>query len=220
MITTLAKEWIRRQVEPLAKALARTGLSPNVLTISGLFLNALVAFLLASGFEWQGGLLLIVAGIFDLMDGALARITNKATRFGALLDSVIDRLSEAVLFFGLLWLYTFRGSSVEVLLIYVVLVGSVVISYVKARSEGLGIPCEVGLLARPERLALLAIGLIFGQIRIVLWVLAVLTFFTVGQRVLYVWLQTRGEEKPGTGDQQRPVVHSFGSRLSRRIGKG
>jgi CDP-diacylglycerol--glycerol-3-phosphate 3-phosphatidyltransferase len=133
----------------------------------------------------------LVAGLFDILDGALARFTNRTTKFGAILDSTLDRLSEALLLFGLLILYLNSAYTIEILLIFGVMVGSFLISYIRARAEGLGIECKTGLFTRAERVIILALGLIVNQILIALIILAVFTFITVVQRIVHVWQQTR-----------------------------
>ena len=130
-----------------------------------------------------------------MLDGAVARITGKSSRFGALLDSTVDRFSEGVLFIGLLAYYVERGSYQEVILVGAAMVGSFMTSYVRSRAEGLGLKCEVGIFTRPERVILLAIGLIFDQMLVILWILAVLSNLIAVQRLLHVRQQLRKEER-------------------------
>jgi CDP-diacylglycerol--glycerol-3-phosphate 3-phosphatidyltransferase len=137
--------------------------------------------------------LVLFSGAFDMLDGALARAKKQETRFGAILDSTVDRLSEAVLLVGLLILCMINYSATEVLLVYVVLVGSVLVSYIRARCEAMGLKCEVGWFTRPERVVVLALGLFLNQILIVLCILTVFTYLTVGQRLVYAWQQTRND---------------------------
>jgi CDP-diacylglycerol--glycerol-3-phosphate 3-phosphatidyltransferase len=197
MISKLRPTFGRFITEPVVRCLARTGLSPNALTIIGFLLNVAVAGLLARGHLFLGGFLVLFAGWFDMLDGALARVVGKATPFGSLLDSTIDRFSEAVLFLGLLIFYLKQATTLEeVLLIYSAIVGSIVVSYVKARAEGLGLRCEVGFFARPERIVLLAMGLLLSRVSlvallVVLWILAVGTMLTVFHRLIHVWRQTK-----------------------------
>ena len=193
LITDIRRTWPRRLTEPVARLVAKTGLSPNTLTVLGLFLNLGVAAIIATGHTLVGGLMVLFAGAFDLLDGTVARLTQRSTRFGALLDSTLDRLSDAALLFGLLILYVRQHSSGEILLVYIALVGSMMVSYTRARAEGLQLECEVGLLARGERVVILALGLIFNQVIIALWILAVLTSITAAQRVFYVWQKTKGK---------------------------
>ena len=186
-----------RLTDPLARLLARTGLTPNTLTILGLLLSIASAWVLATGHLFLGGFLVIFAGAFDLLDGALARATGKSTTFGALLDSTFDRLSEAVILFGLL-VFFIRQPSIsiqEVLLIFAAIAGSMLVSYIRARAEGLGLECEVGIFTRPERVIVLALGLILSRFEpvllVALWILAVCTFLTAFRRLIYVWRKTR-----------------------------
>jgi CDP-diacylglycerol--glycerol-3-phosphate 3-phosphatidyltransferase len=184
---------------PIIRLIAKTKLSPNALTIIGFLLSLVIAWVLGTGHLFLGGFVVLFSGWFDLLDGALARATGRTTRFGAVFDSVIDRLSEAALLSGLLWFYAAQGSFQESLLIFAVFVGSVMVSYVRARAEGLGLESGVGLFTRPERLILLALGLILSPIDpallIVLWILAVGTNLTAIQRLVYVWQRTRKEGK-------------------------
>jgi CDP-diacylglycerol--glycerol-3-phosphate 3-phosphatidyltransferase len=168
-----------------------------MLTLFGLVLNAIVATLLITGHLVAGGVMIIVAGLFDMLDGALAKITERMSTFGAFLDSVVDRYSEAIILLGLLLYYYIHGSAAavtEVVLIYVILVGSMMISYARARAGALHIQNEVGIMARPERIVLLALGLLFQTVLLVpvLWVLAVGTQVTAIQRIVYVWQVTSG----------------------------
>ena len=184
--------------EPAVRVIAKTKLSPNVLTILGFLITLVIAWVLAIGHLFLGGFLVLFSGWFDLLDGALARSTGQITKFGALLDSTLDRLGEAALLFGLLFFYLGQNAFQESLLIFAILVGSVMVSYIRARAEGLGLECKVGLFTRPERLILLALGLILSRIDIalliVLWILAVGTNLTAIQRLFYVWRKTRREQ--------------------------
>jgi len=182
-----------RFVQPAVQLLAKTGLTPNTLTVLGFLVSVAAGGLIATDYLLVGGLVVLFAGLFDLLDGALARARGQATRFGALLDSTLDRLSEAALLFGLLVLYARQDSTQGILLSGAVLVGSLLVSYVRARAEGLGLKCEVGLFTRPERVIVLALGLMLDQVLVALWVMAVLTYVTVAQRLLYIWQQTRGQ---------------------------
>ena len=183
---------------PLVPVLNKWGLTPNVLTWFGLIINMIVAAVVATGHLLIGGILFLFAALFDILDGALARFGNKTTLFGAVLDSTFDRVSEALLLFGLLVLNVRTENSLEIsLLIFGTLVGSFLVSYVRARAEGLGIECQVGLLTRAERVIILTLGLIFNQIPIALVVLVILSFFTFGQRLIHVHNQTRKQKNKG-----------------------
>jgi CDP-diacylglycerol--glycerol-3-phosphate 3-phosphatidyltransferase len=178
---------------PLVPFLSKAGLTPDILSWVGLVFSAIAASLVALNHLLIGGVLVLVAGLFDILDGALARFTDRSTKFGALLDSTFDRISEALLLGGLLALYINTPHTTEIPLIFGVLVGSFLISYIRARSEGLGIECKTGLFSRAERVIILALGLMINQILIVLIILAVFTFITVIQRIVHVWRQTRNQ---------------------------
>lgn len=177
----------RRIAEYPARLLARLGLTPNALTLIGLLLNALVAGVLALGHPVLGGVLVLVANAFDMLDGALARVSGKSSRFGAFFDSTLDRYAEALIYLGVMaWLFHL-GDAGLLLAAYLGIVGSFMVSYSRARAEGLGVQGEVGWLPRPERILLLALALILHQYLLapVLWLLAVMTNFTALQRILY-----------------------------------
>ncbi len=176
---------------PVAAFLARLGLSPNSVTLAGLLVAGGAAYLLSIGHLWAGGVVLLASGVFDLFDGALARATGRESKFGALLDSVTDRVSEVVVLLGLLVFYLNGDSTEGAVLVYVALAGSIMVSYLRARSEGLGIECKVGIMTRPERVAALGLGVIVGHwwvtaVLIVLGAIAALTIFTSVQRLFHV----------------------------------
>ena len=179
-----------RITDPMVRILSKSGITPNALTFINLALNIVAAYVIATGHLLLGGVLVLVAGLFDLLDGALARFTKQTTRFGAILDSVADRISEAAILCGLLiWYIPQEEASLEIVLIFVVLIGSFLVSYIRARAEGLGWQCQVGLFTRAERVIVLAIGLLINQIFIALCVLVVFVFITVVQRLVYLWKQ-------------------------------
>ena len=186
-LASLRKDLASRLTQAPARFLAGK-VSPNALTILGFLISLVAAAVVARGFLVLGGVLVLLAGLLDLLDGAVARKVGKATPFGAVLDSTLDRLSEAALLLGLLFLL--RGSAL-VYLIYALLVGSFLVSYIRARGEGLGLPSEAGLFTRGERIVVLALGLITGLLTPALALVTVLSWFTVGQRLWEVWRQTR-----------------------------
>ncbi|MSQ42383.1 MAG: CDP-alcohol phosphatidyltransferase family protein [Dehalococcoidia bacterium] len=179
-------------IEPVVSLLAALRVTPAQLTVVGLLGNVGAAVLVGRGSLLAGGLLVLAASALDLLDGALARATGRATPFGALLDSMFDRLSEAVVLFGVLVYVSGRGEREQVLLVFVAAIGSLLVSYVRARAEGEGVALTAGLFTRPERVALLAASLITGWLRLGLWLLAVLTSLTVAQRL---WLALRAVER-------------------------
>jgi len=191
MISELLRKWSRGVVGPVAKVIGRTGISPNGLTLLGLAFNLVVAGVLATGRFQVGGVLVLLAGAFDTLDGAVARSTGRVTRFGGFLDSTLDRVSEVALYFGLLYFYTQRGAAPEILLVYLTIAGSLLVSYTRARAEGVGLECKVGVFTRLERVLVLALGLLLLQMTTALVILAVGTALTVVQRVLHVARQSR-----------------------------
>ena len=177
---------------PVALLMGRMGLTPNLVTIIGLLIAGVAAYLIGVGLWWAGGLVALFAGIFDMFDGALARNTGRASDFGALLDSTIDRVSEAVVLLGVLAYYLASDNDWGAMLVYAALVGSIMVSYMRARSEGLGIECKVGMMQRPERVALTGLGLIVAHwipvvMLIVLGVIAALTTVTAIHRLVHTW---------------------------------
>ena len=181
--------------QPIANLLARTPLTPNAVTWLGFCITIVAAALISTEHLFAAGIVVLVAGFFDMLDGALARATNQVTRFGGILDSTLDRLSEAVLLLGLLAVFARGGEVAESLLVGFALLGSLMVSYIRARMEGLGIECRAGLFTRPERVIVLALGLLLSGFDYALVIaLSIITFFsyyTAGQRLIYAWKQTR-----------------------------
>lgn len=180
---------------PVVRVLARTPITPNALTWLGFLIAVGAAVLIVTGHLFIAGFVVLCGGLFDTLDGALARSTNRTTRFGAVLDSTLDRLGEAAVLLGLLILYAGEQSTSEIIIVSLALIGSPLVSYVRSRAEGLGLECEVGLFTRTERVIVLALGLLLSSIDyvliITLAIIAVLSFITVGQRLFHVWRQTR-----------------------------
>jgi CDP-diacylglycerol--glycerol-3-phosphate 3-phosphatidyltransferase len=191
-LINVIKQRSRRLAVAPAVALGRLGFTPNALTILGSLLTASVGLLAAQGwFAWAGACLWLFS-LTDTLDGALARATDQVTPFGAFLDSVCDRYAEAGVFFGLLWWYVVAGSLLGASVAFVAAIGSLMVSYARARAEGIGLQAsDVGWFQRPERIVLLGIGLLAAQfipdaLLLVLAALAILTTITVLQRVLHV----------------------------------
>lgn len=187
MLSTLFGAQFRRFTFGIGKALSRSGVSPNTVTVLGLLLNALVALVLASGSFLVGGFLVLLAGMFDMLDGAVARAGGKVSVFGGFLDSTLDRYSEAVLFLGLLVYFTRASDSVAVVLIYITMVGSIMTSYARARAEASGLKNDSGLFQRTERVVLLGLCLIFQAPLLALWTLSIGTNLTAAYRVYAVY---------------------------------
>ena len=194
-LAALRKSAARLITGPIVQVIGKSGITPDALTWLGLIINIAAAVVIAYNHLIVGGVLVLVSGLFDILDGALARLTNKITRFGALLDSTFDRLSEAAVFIGLLVLYVGKGDILATTLISLAMAGSFLTSYVRARAEGLGLECQTGLFTRTERVIILVLGLVFNRFLIVaLAILVVLSFVTVGQRMVHVWLETKRQE--------------------------
>lgn len=182
---------------PAARFLARTSITPNTITWSGFLLSVGAAALIATGYPFTAGFVVLVAGLFDLLDGALARLTNQVTRFGAILDSTIDRLAEAALLLGILILFAREQSFLGILLAGIALPGSFLVSYIRARAEAAGLECQVGLFTRGERVIVLVLGLLLSRfdyaLITALGILILFSFITVVQRIFHVWRQTKAD---------------------------
>jgi CDP-diacylglycerol--glycerol-3-phosphate 3-phosphatidyltransferase len=181
----------KRVFDTLVGVFADLRINPNVLTLIGLAINIGAAILFARGLFFWAGLVVLFAGIFDMMDGEVARRTKRVTKFGAFFDSVIDRYSDLLLLLGLVHYYAKLEEMFYVALTGLVVIGSVMTSYTRARAESLLPACKVGFLERPERIVLLIIGALTNRMAPVLWVMAVLSNWTVSQRIWYTWRELR-----------------------------
>jgi len=200
-------------INAMVRALASAGVHPNILTGIGVSINVGCAVLFGFGEFFWAGIVLIVANLFDMLDGNVARLTGNVTRFGSFLDSSLDRLSDMVVFLGIMIFYA--GNSPQHSLLNVGLAGvgmiaSVMVSYTTARSEGLGVKANVGFLQRPERIVLLIIGalstwdwnsehFLFNRMPQVLWVLAVGSVWTMIHRMYFIWKEFRRMEDAAAG---------------------
>ena len=191
MLAKHVRPLLSTAVGAIVRWLHGAGVTPNMVSFAGFALTIGAAALFATGSLRIGGGVLWVAAMFDMVDGALARLGDSESKFGAFLDSTLDRYSESITFLGLAFFYANEGNAqTHLLLIFLTLVGSWAVSYTRARAEGLGIECNVGLLQRPERLVLLIAGLILGLVLPVLWLLAVMTNITAVQRIYVVYVRT------------------------------
>ena len=190
-LTEIRKALAYRFTEPVVRLLSKTPITPSAITWFGFLLTIGAAALIITGHFLVAGLVVLIAGFFDILDGALARRTNQATRFGAVLDSTLDRLSEAVLLLGILVFYAREQSITGILLVGAALIGSPLVSYIRARAEALGLECQMGLFTRAERVVVLVLGLLLNQVVIALAIIAVFSFITAGQRLIYVWQRTK-----------------------------
>lgn len=191
VLASIRKTISEHVTKPIISLVAKTPLTPNTITWIGLIITLGAGALVVTEYFLAAGIVVLVAGLFDMLDGALARATGKTTRFGAILDSTLDRVSEAVLLLALLSVFARNQLVTESILSGVALAGSLLVSYIRARMEGLGIECKAGLFTRPERVIILSLGLMLSQFDNALLVtLAVITFFswlTVIERMVYAW---------------------------------
>ena len=191
MVTNWARKWGASVIQPIALFLARLGLTPNAITVLGFLMTAAVAVVLATGHIQLAGVLLIGTLAFDAVDGTLARLMGTASRFGAFLDSTLDRWAEVVLYGALVWVFLENGQDTGVLLAVAAMATSLMVSYTRARAEGVGLQCKEGLLTRFERLVILIAGLIFNQIIWALAIIAILAGITAVQRIWVTWQAAR-----------------------------
>jgi CDP-diacylglycerol--glycerol-3-phosphate 3-phosphatidyltransferase len=185
------ESWARKNsrfiIEPVVGVLARLGVSPNALTFAGFAINVAAGALIGLGHLAAGGIVMILVAMpLDALDGALARATGRQTVFGGFFDSVLDRFAEAALLAGLAAYFVQRGDGLSVVVTFAALTGSFMVSYTRARAEGLGLECKVGLFSRLGRVLLMAAGLLLSQPVIMAWLLAVLSTATAVQRIAHV----------------------------------
>jgi phosphatidylglycerophosphate synthase len=182
MISARLGHFLDKPLEPIAKHIRIT---PNFFTVSGFVISTIAAVSIPYN-PRIGGVLILCGGVFDVLDGVVARTNGKVTDFGAFLDSVLDRYSDAFIFFAIAWYMFLQGETGGVILSLGSLIGAFIISYARARAEGLGMDCHTGIMERPERIILLAGACLTGYMLPVLWVLFVLTHVTVLQRIMHV----------------------------------
>ena len=203
MFTQKFQAWVRRWAERIVGVFRESPITPNMLTLFGLVITGVGAFLVAINQLLVGGLVLTFAGLFDIFDGALARASGKVYRYGAFLDSTVDRYSEGVVYLGILVYFLRQHDNLQPVIVLIAMAGSFLVSYVRARAQSLGFTCDVGILARPERVVIIVAGLLlestllgvgpWSPLTLALLILAVGTNFTAIQRVWVVWQQNRAE---------------------------
>ncbi|MBI4788145.1 MAG: CDP-alcohol phosphatidyltransferase family protein [Chloroflexi bacterium] len=197
MLSNLVRQRAQALLNSIARLLGALGLTPNTLTLIGFLAMCGIGVVLAVGYLALGGVLIIAAGIFDALDGSLARLTNRVTKFGAFLDSTTDRFAEGALYLGIMFWYLQQGATFVAYLVYLTLLGSLMVSYARARAEGIGVECKEGMMTRFERFALLIVGLILtaflgdAPLFAVLAILAVFTNVTAVQRMWLVYRTTK-----------------------------
>lgn len=226
MISERIGAWIRTRILFIGRFLGGLGLTPNMLTVIGLILNTLVAGVIAFWDIRLGGALLLVASAFDMLDGAVARATGKGSKFGGFLDSTLDRYSESIVYLGVLvYILDTDDYKTGAILTLLATTGALLISYSRARAEAIGYKASVGLVARPERVILLALCLMIDKPMWALWALAILTHITAFTRIGHVWRIWLGEERatlaaanalPDDEDSSIPAPGLPGSRRAQR----
>ncbi len=188
-------------INPIVNFLIKNSIHPNSLTTFGLIFSIISAVLLAKGYFSWAGLSIIIAGTCDVMDGMVARATGRGSKFGALFDSSIDRYSEVFMFFGACFFFVKNDMYITSIAVFICISGSLMVSYIRAKSESLGLQCKVGIMQRAERIVYLALGALLGNITfvepsypvsliIVIWFIAIFSNFTAIQRLYHVWKET------------------------------
>jgi phosphatidylglycerophosphate synthase len=195
MLSEFGRRYLSTPIgRPIARFLSRAGISPNQLTVAGFAFALTSAICFGNGNFILGGILLLLSGVMDLLDGELAKERREVTDWGAYLDSVMDRYSDTIVLLGLAWYFTQAKDPLYVLLVSLVIAGALLVSYTKARAESIIGDFSCGLMERPERIILLAIGtFIPGGMKPVLWILVLLIHFTAFHRVFYTWRKIRKE---------------------------
>src|SRR6185437_10066982 len=207
MFNKSVQDWVRGLAIKLMKPLLKAPITPNWITVIGLIFTLVVALLVGAGYLLAGGIVLALTSVTDIADGALARARNECTDYGAFFDSLLGRIGEAVIGIGIIIYYVNHGHAMEgSLLTYLSVCGALMVSYARARAEGLGLDCSVGFMARPERIVVTVAGLIlaapFGMwvLTASLWILLVTTFLTTAQRLLHVYNVTH----PSASEDRKP----------------
>ncbi len=185
------KEWYLRLVQPVVDFFIKLELNPNFFTTIGFILTIVASVLFATGnIRWAGAIILL-AGTFDIVDGKVARLSNRVTKFGALYDSTLDRYAEVIMFFGLAFFFVEQDMYIRSITVSFALGGSIMVSYVRARAEALGFECKVGIMQRPERIVYIGFGAIFHlyALSFALFMIAIFANITAVQRIYHVWKQ-------------------------------
>lgn len=189
----MIEAYVKGLLQPAARRLGATGITPNQVTIAGLVTVLVAAVLIGYGYLVAGGLLFLAGALFDLMDGVLARTQERTTDIGAFLDSSLDRIGEGVVFAAVVLHFARQDDPWMAALTVIALTGAFLTSYARARAEGLGMTCTVGLVTRPERVLILGIGLVAGIVAPAIWVLTMLGAFTAAQRIVHVYRKSDTE---------------------------
>lgn len=194
-VTAFRKTAAYHLTRMVVSLIAKTSITPNAITWTGFVLSLGAGALIITDMLFIAGFVAVFAGFFDMLDGALARSTERVTKFGSILDSTLDRLAEAAVLLSLLYVFARDQSVSGIIIVGLALLGSIMVSYIRAKAEALGFTCEVGLFTRPERVVVLSLGLLLSGIDYALVtalvIVVVFSFITAGQRLINVWRQTR-----------------------------
>jgi len=202
-------DWVKdgfvKIIQPIIDIFIKAQINPNTFTTIGFIVSLFAAYFFGAGSLRAGGALLLFAGIFDIFDGRIARATGQVTKFGALYDSTLDRYSEVIVFFGIAYYFIVSNHMLASVAAFIALGGSIMVSYVRARAEGLGFSCKVGIMQRPERIVTLGITSLIHLYVFIAGIVFVAIFanITAIQRIYYVWAQENGkkDEKINNLDQ-------------------
>jgi CDP-diacylglycerol--glycerol-3-phosphate 3-phosphatidyltransferase len=190
-IRAIAQRHLYRVLAPVVSLLAHFQLSPNQISIAGFALALIAMGVLIAGYPITAGILFLLGSSFDILDGALARLEKKTTPFGAFLDSILDRVSEGVMFMAIAYRLALEGQATAVAGVVLATLGGMLTSYTRARAETLGINCSIGWASRPERVIIMGSGLIFDLLTEAVYLLAALSLWTAGQRFFHVAINLR-----------------------------
>ncbi len=200
VLPDVIKNWYLRLIQPVVEFFVKLELNPNFFTTIGFILTIGAAILFASGYLSVAGAIILLAGTFDIIDGKVARATNRVTKFGALYDSTLDRYAEVIMFFGLAFYFVKADMFITSIAVSFALGGSVMVSYVRARAEALGFQCKVGIMQRPERVVYIGFGAVFSILHLYTLIFAVLLIaifanVTAIQRIYHIWVAANGRKK-------------------------
>ena len=195
MISRVIGRGLAAARDALARALVKTNVSPNALTVCGMITNLVAGLIIGFGYPKAGAGVIIFSSIFDILDGPVAKLSGRVTKFGAFLDSSLDRYSDCAIFIGIIIFLLRKGDASAAAFAFSAMVGSFLVSYTRARAENVIESCKVGYWERGERTTYIIIGLFSGRVDVVMYVLGVLTHLTVLQRMLHTW-SVAGKGKP------------------------
>jgi len=202
------KNWYLRLIQPVIDFFIKLELNPNFFTTIGFILTVGAAVLFATGNLRIAGGIILLAGTFDIVDGKVARLSKRVTKFGALYDSTLDRYAEVIMFFGLAFYFVKAEMFISSIAVSVALGGSIMVSYVRARAEALGFQCKVGIMQRPERVVYIGFGALFHIYTLIFAIILIAIFanVTAVQRLYHIWTQENGKKKEKLTDEELEMV--------------